>query len=70
MAAALEGAELVVVATEWKDYREADPAVLGAMVRNRLVIDGRNALEVAKWRDANWQVIALGRNLERLPALV
>jgi UDPglucose 6-dehydrogenase len=70
LAAALEGAELVVLATEWKDYREADPAVLGALVRNRLVIDGRNALDVAAWRDANWQVIALGRNLERLPALV
>jgi hypothetical protein len=39
-------------------------------VRNRLVIDGRNALDVSAWRDANWQVIALGRNLERLPALV
>jgi UDPglucose 6-dehydrogenase len=70
LAAALEGAELVVLATEWKEYREADPRVLGALVRNRLVIDGRNALDVSAWRDANWQVIALGRNLERLPALV
>jgi UDPglucose 6-dehydrogenase len=70
LAAALEGAELVVLATEWKDYRDADPRVLGALVRNRLVIDGRNALDVSAWRDANWQVIALGRNLERLPALV
>lgn len=70
LAAALDGAELVVLATEWKDYREADPQVLGALVRNRLVIDGRNALDVEAWRDANWQVIALGRNLERLPALV
>jgi UDPglucose 6-dehydrogenase len=70
LAAALEDAELVVLATEWKDYREADPLVLGALVRNRLVIDGRNALDASAWRDANWQVIALGRNLERLPALV
>ena len=70
LAAALEGAELVVLATEWKEYREADPKVLGELVRNRLVIDGRNALDVSAWRDANWQVIALGRNLERLPALV
>jgi UDPglucose 6-dehydrogenase len=70
LAAALDGAELVVLATEWKDYREADPQVLGALVRNRLVIDGRNALDVAAWRDANWQVIALGRKLERLPAVV
>lgn len=70
LAAALDGAELVVLATEWREYRDADPHVFGALVRNRLVIDGRNALDVAAWRDANWQVIALGRNLERLPALV
>jgi UDPglucose 6-dehydrogenase len=70
LAAALEGAELVVLATEWREYRDADPQLLGALVRNRLVIDGRNALDVAAWREANWQVIALGRNLERLPALV
>jgi UDPglucose 6-dehydrogenase len=70
LAAALEEAELVVLATEWKQYREADSAVLGALVRNRLVIDGRNVLDVSAWRDANWQILALGRNLERLPALV
>lgn len=70
LAAALEEAELVVLATEWKQYREADPGVLGALVRNRLVIDGRNVLDVSAWRDANWQILALGRNLERLPALV
>lgn len=70
LAAALEGAELVVLATEWKEYRDADPQVLGSLVRNRLVIDGRNALNVGAWLDANWQVIALGRNIERLPILV
>lgn len=66
---AMDGAELVVLATEWREYREANPMKLAALVNNRLVIDGRNALDVGNWQDANWQVLALGRNLERLPVL-
>lgn len=67
---AIAGADLVVLATEWKQYRESDPVRFGDMVRNRLVIDGRNALDVPAWLAANWQVIALGRNISRQPALV
>jgi UDPglucose 6-dehydrogenase len=68
--AALVAADLVVLATEWTEYRQADPAVLAKLVRQRLVIDGRNALNASAWQEANWQVIALGRNLENLPILV
>jgi UDPglucose 6-dehydrogenase len=66
---AMDGADLVVLATEWREYRDADPIQLAKLVTNRLVIDGRNALDVGDWRAANWQVLALGRNLERLPVL-
>jgi UDPglucose 6-dehydrogenase len=60
----------VVLTTEWKQYRTVDPLLLGQHVTNRLIIDGRNALDVPTWQAANWQVIALGRNLDRIPALV
>jgi len=68
--ASVRGAEIVVLTTEWKQYREVDPGLLGQKVTNRLIIDGRNVLDVQKWNEANWQVIALGRNLDRIPALV
>jgi UDPglucose 6-dehydrogenase len=68
--AAVTRAEVVVVATEWAEYRNADPSRLGKLVQNRLVIDGRNTLDAKTWQEQNWQVIALGRNLERLPILV
>jgi UDPglucose 6-dehydrogenase len=68
--ASVRGAEIVVLTTEWKQYRSADPLLLGQHVTNRLIIDGRNALDVPAWQAANWQVIALGRNLDRIPALV
>jgi UDPglucose 6-dehydrogenase len=67
---AVAQADLVVVATEWKEYREADPKHLAKLVANRLVIDGRNTLDDKLWQDADWQIIALGRSLERIPVLV
>lgn len=67
---AIAGADIVVLATEWKQYRDANPVRLGDMVRSRILIDGRNAIDVAAWAAANWQVIAMGRNIARLPVLV
>ena len=63
--AAATGADAVVLATEWAQYREGHvPADLGKVVSNKLVIDGRNALKVEKWQEAGWRLIALGRNVE------
>jgi len=57
----LEGADLVLHLTEWKMYRELDPAALLKVVANPLIIDGRNALDRDKWRSAGWKFRALGR---------
>ena len=62
--AAAAGSHAIVLATEWQQYRELDPAAIGAHVTNKLLIEGRNALPVDKWQAAGWRVIALGRNLE------
>jgi UDPglucose 6-dehydrogenase len=59
---AAKDAELVILGTEWKEYRELDPSVLD--VKSKIVIDGRNALDVGKWQSAGWKVIALGRNIK------
>lgn len=67
---AIANAELVVIATEWNEYREANPGELAKLVSNRLVIDGRNILDVKLWQQSSWQIIALGRNIERIPVLV
>ena len=56
------GAELVLHLTEWKIYREIDPAKLIGLVANPIIIDGRNALDRELWRTAGWQVRALGRS--------
>ncbi len=58
---ALEGAELVLLLTEWDAYRELSPAAAGDLVRRRTVLDARNALDAAAWAAAGWTVRGLGR---------
>jgi UDPglucose 6-dehydrogenase len=60
-AKACEGADVVLHLTEWKQYRELDPAALAAVVNVPRLLDARNALDLGKWRDAGWTVRALGR---------
>jgi len=54
-------ADLVLMLTEWAEFRELDPAVLGTVVARRRIVDGRNALDPLRWRAAGWQYRALGR---------
>ena len=58
---AVADAELVCVLTEWAEFRNADPAVLGELVAARRVIDGRNCLDPALWSQAGWQYRGMGR---------
>lgn len=63
LAKALEGAELVMHLTEWREYRTALPAELRDLVANPYIVDGRNVLDVDSWVSAGWKVKALGRSL-------
>ena len=60
---ALNGAELVILATEWSEFKEMDPVWAAELVDRQLLIDGRNVLPVADWQNAGWQLRALGRSL-------
>ena len=61
LSVALSGAELVVLGTEWREYRDLDPAGLDGSVAGKHVIDARNALDPERWRNAGWSYRALGR---------
>ncbi|WP_293952584.1 UDP-glucose/GDP-mannose dehydrogenase family protein [uncultured Corynebacterium sp.] len=60
---ALEGADVVVLATEWQEFRDLDPQAAARVVSTPIMIDGRNVLDVDKWKAAGWTLHALGRNL-------
>ncbi|MDV7243725.1 MULTISPECIES: UDP-glucose/GDP-mannose dehydrogenase family protein [Rhodococcus] len=58
---ACEGADLVLVLTEWSEFLKLQPGDLDAVVRRRVIIDGRNCLDGQRWRDAGWSYRGLGR---------
>lgn len=61
---ALSEAELVILATEWQEFRDLDPKAVAELVARTHIIDGRNVLDVASWNAAGWTVEALGRTLK------
>jgi len=60
---ALRGAELVILATEWQEFKELDPVRAAELVEKQLLIDARNVLPVDQWQEAGWELRALGRSL-------
>jgi UDPglucose 6-dehydrogenase len=58
---AAKDADVVVLLTEWTEFREVDPAALAAVVAHRRVVDGRHALDQDRYRANGWEYRALGR---------
>ncbi|GIG22661.1 UDP-glucose 6-dehydrogenase [Cellulomonas chitinilytica] len=58
---AAEDADVVLLATEWAEYRALEPDKLGEVVAHRRILDGRNVLDPRAWRAAGWTYRALGR---------
>ena len=57
---ACERADAVLVLTEWRQFIDLDPNDLADRVRARVIVDGRNCLDLARWRQAGWRVFRLG----------
>ena len=56
-----EGADALVLVTEWPEFAELDLAELAGAMRGNLLIDGRNFLDAEKVRDAGLQYEGIGR---------
>ncbi|MET8957115.1 UDP-glucose/GDP-mannose dehydrogenase family protein [Streptomyces sp. NPDC004533] len=61
LAVSLDGADLVVLATEWPEYGQADPGALVDRPANPLLVDCRTTIDPEPWRAAGWTVHQLGR---------
>jgi UDPglucose 6-dehydrogenase len=59
--AALEGADAVVIVTEWPEFAELDWAEVAARMARPLVVDGRNFLDPASLRAAGFEYEGIGR---------
>lgn len=58
---ALRDADLIVLVTEWREYRNLDPVETARLVATPRIIDGRNVLDPVAWRAAGWEYRGLGR---------
>jgi UDPglucose 6-dehydrogenase len=58
---ATAGADLLLLLTEWRQFRDLDPVLLRDVVAVPRILDGRNVLDAEAWRSAGWTYRALGR---------
>jgi UDPglucose 6-dehydrogenase len=61
MLEAADGADVLLLLTEWREFIDADPEVLGKVMAQRNIADGRGALDADRWQAAGWRYRALGR---------
>jgi UDPglucose 6-dehydrogenase len=58
---AAEGADVLVVLTEWDDYRWLDAGKVAVGMPGRSVVDARNLLDRGEWRRAGFEYQGIGR---------
>lgn len=57
---AVKSADLILVLTEWDEFKALTPEGLAAQTETRKIIDGRNILQTRVWEDSGWSLAALG----------
>jgi UDPglucose 6-dehydrogenase len=63
VAEACERADAVLLLTEWPEFVDLDPDDLATRVRAKVIVDGRNCLDIGRWQRAGWRVLCLGRRV-------
>jgi UDPglucose 6-dehydrogenase len=59
--AACDGAHVLVVVTEWLEFRSPDFNALARKLRDRVLVDGRNLYDPHAVRDAGLRYVGIGR---------
>ncbi len=63
---ALDGADAVVLVTEWPEFKQLDWGAAAQRMRGRLVIDGRNVLDREALQEAGFAFEGVGRGADRV----
>jgi len=58
---ALQGADALIIATEWSEFRTPEFEKIGASLKNKAIFDGRNLFEVAQMREMGYFYESIGR---------
>jgi UDPglucose 6-dehydrogenase len=62
---ACEGADALVVVTEWNEFRRPDFERIKTLLKQPIVFDGRNIYDPARMRDYGFEHVCIGRNREQ-----
>ena len=60
--AALEGADALVIVTDWNEYRHPDLKRIKATLKRPVVVDGRNLYDPDKMRSLGFTYLSIGRS--------
>jgi UDPglucose 6-dehydrogenase len=66
---ALEGADALIIATEWNEFRTPDFDRIMAMLKEPAIFDGRNLFEVQQMFEKGFHYQSIGRPLIQLPKI-
>ncbi|MCM2358454.1 MAG: UDP-glucose/GDP-mannose dehydrogenase family protein [Geobacteraceae bacterium] len=58
----LQGADVLAIVTEWNEYRNPDFDKIKSLLRQPLIVDGRNLYHPGRMRGAGFQYLPIGRN--------
>ncbi len=58
---ALEGADCLVLVTEWRDFQSPDFEYIRSTLRDPVIFDGRNIYEPKRARDVGLTIVGIGR---------
>jgi UDPglucose 6-dehydrogenase len=59
---ALDGAEALIIATEWSEFRTPDFERMDKVFKHKIIFDGRNLFDVYKMRDLGYHYESIGKN--------
>lgn len=58
---AAEGADAILIATEWPEFRAPDFERLGTLMKNKVIFDGRNLYDVSTMKELGFTYTSIGR---------
>ncbi len=61
--AALEGADALVLVTEWNEFRNVDMQKIRSLLRKPLIFDGRNIYDPKTMKEAGFTYFGIGRKM-------
>lgn len=58
---ALQGADALIIATEWSEFRTPDFDKINSILKNKIIFDGRNLFELEQMVQLGYHYVSIGR---------